>query len=616
MDFLEEERNRGITIKAAAITLPWKGYQINLIDTPGHVDFTLEVERAMRCMDGAVTVIDGVHGVEAQTATVWQQADKNMVSRVVFVNKCDKPGADFRKCLKEIESRLKCNLLMINYPIYKNDVLVGVNDVVNEKFIKFSGQNGEEVEYSKVDLAQERNVLLEKIAELDERFLEEYLENQNQPPDNVNIAIARITEKGLAVPILSGASFKNIGIQCLLDAVTNYLPKPKVPNATKSKALAFKIQNDEQRGIMVFVRVYSGTLRSNQLLYNISKGKKERIQRIMLAFGKELHEVDCLTPGNIGVLLGLRVTETGDTLADHVDASALPRLPIPSPVFQVACLADGKSDEDKMTELAAMMCREDPSLQFVRDLQTGQFILSGMGELHLEVSGKHLAKAVPSFRMGEVRIAYMETLAESIKGELQYDKRINDLALTGLLSIEVDPLPLIDGTFVPNALQVDIPSDALRLPKHVDSREYCDSVRDGLTMGLLNGPIRCAKMTGLRVTVRKLHYCDTNSTLSALRHCAIQLVQNLYRLFPNRFRLVEPFMSIQIKCPSEDLGTILSDLHSSRRATVFSYESDTFGMHLVLAEAPLSELIGYVTWLRTVTSGRASMQMCLKGYRE
>lgn len=634
MDYLPQERERGITIRAAATTFSWRvsdreadrGGTINLIDTPGHVDFTFEVDSALWAMDGAVTILDGSAGVEAQTQTVWRQASKYKIPRIVFVNKLDKPGGDFARCLLELGDRLKCLPLPVIEPLYDagREKLLGVLDIIKQRKIIFSGPNGEAVSEEPHACSPKRRALLEQMAELDEDFLEKYLENQELPDESIYKCLERLTASSKCVPVLAGSSFHNIGVQPLMDAIFRYLPGPDLRTASSApilRALAFKVVVDEQRGILVYLRVCTGSVTHGKTLYNVSGGKthKERVQKVMQASGKDLVEVAEAGPGSIVVVTGLKSTATGDTLSEVADDQELGQLEVPAPVFQVACWAPSRLEEEKMVTALEQMCLEDPSLKLAKDQQTGQWLLAGQGELHLEVAGHRLRREQrqESVEFGKVRIALRETVVEMVRGELQYDRQLDDLRLSGLLSLVLEPLPLEEGLYVRDRVEIDFDSAGFRLPRHLSPQEYREAVSDGVMAGLTNGPVRGSRLCGLRVVVKKLHYLDSHSTTTAFKHCAIQLLQNLGKVFASKFALAEPVMSLAVRLDPKDLGTVLPDLHSQRRATVFGYgpAPDDPQVQVIEAEAPLPLLVGYVSWLRTATSGKASLEMQVKGYR-
>lgn len=629
MDYLPQERARGITIKAACISLAWNACKsdnpkdnvlINIIDTPGHVDFTIEVERAMRVMDGAVAVVDGSAGVQAQTVTVWQQADKFKVNRLVFVNKLDKIGADFNMAVKDIENRFKVVAVPLSEPVYSNSQLIGIHDFITNQVVLYNGEHGEHVESHPFPNNTKQSLLMEKIAELDEDFLTAYLENQGQSMDNMKTALNRIIKQSKAVPIISGSAFKNIGVQSVLNSVADYLPQPTILNDSSLLALAFKVIMDEQRGLLVFVRVYSGTINNKTTLYNLNAGKKERVVEVMQAAGKMLDKVESVHSGQIAVLIGLKSTATGDTLSNDPSKHVLDGVSVPQPVFQMACSFYSQSEEERVTTALTTMSLEDPSLKMEKDPSTGQIVVSGMGELHLEIAGQRLKEdfKCPQVQLSKVRITYRETISEMIKGELEFEKNVNGTRLSALVSLIIEPLPLIDGQYCSTDVVINFLPEAVRVPKHINSSDYVTAVKDGLDLALTNGPLRGSRVVGIKVLVKKVHWMDSDSTPTAVRHSTMQLVSSLYSSFASKFNLIEPIMNLNIKTDAKHLGTILSDLHSERRAVVFGYGSysDTHpNQQEIHAEAPLLELMGYITWLRTATSGDSSLSMTLKGYK-
>mgnify|MGYP002788691891 CR=1 FL=1 len=600
MDYMAQERARGITIKSAAITIPWRAHHINLIDTPGHVDFTMEVERAMRVMDGAVTVIDGSAGVQAQTMTVWQQANRFAVRRLIFVNKLDKAGADFGMAVRDIEARLKVTPVVLSEPVYSGDELIGVESLLHESHEKYAK-------------------LSERIAENDEEFLADYLDNQRQPVVKAVTALKRLFALGKFVPVFAGSAGKDIAVANVLDSVIDYLPAPEmISDSKQTKALAFKVVCDQQRGVMVYVRVYSGSITTKSVLFTTS-GKKERPTKVMRAAGKDLDEVERVSAGDIAVLIGLKQTKTGDTLCDNQKFDPLDGVIVPPPVFQMACNANSKQEEELLDEAFRDLCMEDPSLQVQKDQNTGQLVMSGQGELHLEIVGQRLKEdyKIAGVDFGPIQIAYKETVTEPLKGELQYEKIIGSTRLSGLVALEIAPLSHLDRQFVSCKVEIVFPEEALRVskPQH---QEFIQAVKDGIEFGLLNGPIRYSQVTGVRVTVLKAHCIDASSSPTALRHATIQLLSDLMRSNAKKCKLLEPIMALSVECQTKHLGTILPDLHSNRRAFVHNFEGteeSAGSIQMIEAEAPLAELVGYAPWLRTVTSGTATLALDFKGYK-
>lgn len=622
-DYLPQERERGITIKAAACTLPWTRnnvrHIVNLVDTPGHVDFGVEVERALRVMDGAIAVIDGTAGVQAQTMTVWAQADRHRVNRLLFINKLDRMGADYAAVLRDIQIRLRVATLQLNVPVFQGDAFLGIYDQVLGKLMTFSPDST----ISLHDYGLDRTPFMEAIAELDQPFLESYLEDQNPTPDMIRAAIRRIAIAGLAVPCLAGSAFRGIGVSSVLDATVDYLPSPEITaiGLKMVQALAFKVVCDEQRGPLVHVRVYSGSISAPTLLLNVSRGgRKERITRVLQATGGELHEIDSVGPGHIAVLLGCKGTATGDTLAGSVDTDQLPTITIPPPVLQLALSLQSQSEEDLLMASLHSLTLEDPSLRAGRDPNNGQLVLSGMGELHLEVATQRLRKEYKCgrVRVGPVKISYREALCTLLSGELQYNRQLGPTdRLSGLVALSIEPLPVIDSLYSPTAVQVSFAPDALRVPRSINPEDYLQAVRDGIDTGLANGPIQGSRIVGLSIRVGKVHWTDGDSTPTAIRHCTIQLLEGLCRANLNKFHVIEPIMKLQVRVNRQFLGSLLPDLHGTRRATVHSYDPipDDPDTVLIEAEAPLASLMGYVTWLRSATSGNGVMSMQFHGYR-
>ncbi|KAI0225190.1 Ribosome-releasing factor 2, mitochondrial [Massospora cicadina] len=661
MDYLQQERERGITIQSAAITFGWKGYRINLIDTPGHVDFKMEVERSIRVLDGAVTILDAVAGVEAQTEGVWEQADRYQLPRIAFVNKLDRVGADFEATVAQIRSRLQANPLVCHWPLISaHGELVGILDIVALERLSFEPQGSAPAKaYAVVRTPLDalltsqpewvtmakraREALVEAVADLDDRVLEHLLEvgsAQALSAGELRGGIRRACLNATGVPVLCGAALKNLGIQPLLDGILEFLPSPldrPAPQATLADgiqipvplnprgpltALAFKVIVDPQRGPMTFVRVYSGTLTARASLINSSGGgKRERVVRILQMYADEYEEIPEIGAGNIGVLLGLRATRTGDTLLSATRAKGeaslqLPRLPLPAPVFMCAVEPASNVDEPALQEALQNLVLEDPSLQVQRDPDSGQTLLSGMGELHLEVVKDRLRNDLRvKAEMGKVVIAYREAFVAEGATTHTFQGSLLGKPAKASLTLRVGPL---DGSNSAgdNLVEVNLKlvgDTAGRLP----APEVERAVREGLNSAICRGgPLGFPLVrTHLRVT-DITHFGPELTTFGALSQCAMLALASLTRQ-SKLLALLEPVMHVTLTTHSAYLGQVLSDLTGSRNGRVIALgneASDQLAKSTVEAEVPLSSLLGYSSALRSLTAGKASFVMRQAGY--
>lgn len=623
LDYLPEERERGITITAASITFPWTSHNINLIDTPGHVDFSMEVARSLRVMDGAVTVVDGRAGVQAQTRTVWKEAERRVLPRLIFVNKLDKLGTDINRIVKDITTKLSGpRPLLIQVPIVKEGQVKGIADLVSQSFIKWQDREGRIVEYSSwpdenVDEFKEaRRNFLEQLAEKDEEFMSSYLALDGNITDVslINTALQRQTCRASIAPVLGGSALCNIGIQPLLDAIIKYLPSPqKMLPTTRQRdrlvALAFKVIYDSQRGIMVFIRVYNGILRKGAILRNISNSKeviKERPSKLLRAYADDFKEVDEVNAGDVAVLLGLRHTRTGDTLIAESDfrtgyCSPLPGITSPPPVFTCAVEAESVGDEPWLNEALALIQLEDPSLRVSRDLETGQIHLSGMGELHLEIVGKRLIQGLRARAdFGKIRISYKEQVkldqADRVCLEVFEQKAL-------LLTIEISLLDL-EKAKVNNGNVIEIKNHEGRIVTE-EQRILCHDV---ISSVLQVGPRGGFPVIGLNVIVTLMSIPVI--TLENGESLPVRLQKAMSHWLSGHFTsLVEPVMMAEITIPVDQQGTIISDLVAGRRAIIRETENVGEDELLIRAEVPLATMIGYATILRSKTSGLGSFTM-------
>ncbi|KAJ1949776.1 Ribosome-releasing factor 2, mitochondrial [Linderina macrospora] len=694
MDYLPAERERGITIQSAAITFGWNNCQLHLIDTPGHVDFTVEVERAMRVLDGAVTILDAVAGVQAQTLTVWRQATRYKIPRIIFVNKMDRDGANWRKCIDDIGSKLETRPLVLQVPESEMARLEGRGlerwvDAVTMERIEFdieADNTGSTVRRSGIaeddpmfeKMADARTQLVETLAEIDQQIVDVFLSDAvdgnhlKVPVKDIKDAIRRVTQSSQACPVLLGASFRNVGVQPLLDAVLEYLPSPTkiaqptmavVPGQKGKKsteivrldgsqlvAFAFKVIVDAQRGPMVFVRVYSGTLDSRMTLVNGTQGGvKERATKLLQMYADQPEEIPAIHAGHIGVVLGLKMTKTGDTLL-HAQHPSLPKslkaakknrsvhttksdpvgwqlhgISVPPPVFFCAVEADSPQDERPLADALANLTLEDPSLHVSHDEETGQTLLSGMGELHLEVIQDRMIKDMKiNATFGKMRVSYRETAGQSATAQYTYVREI--AGKHGKAALRVSVEPIIDPETDDNVIEVNmpdhlvVPGEAAPVHARDDDRELRDTVRtaihEGITNAAFRGTVLGFPVTRTRITVTDVEYFGEDlSTLSAYRACAGQaLAQALGGCSPV---LLEPIAKTAIACPEKHVGSVLSDLNGARRGRVISLDDAEEGVgagKLLVAEMPLSTMVGYSSMLRSLTAGAGSFTMEVVGF--
>lgn len=658
-DYLPEERERGITITAAAITFPWKGHKFNLIDTPGHVDFSMEVERSLRVLDGAVTILDGSAGVQAQTKTVWRQASKYNVPRLIFINKLDKVGADFDRTVREVREKLS-NLVpvCIQSPIYgsgdgfKGERIIGVEDLIGQESLIWKDPDGVQIERipwgfsGGDDRRSRREALLERLAELDDEFLEKYLSysGTNIKVSDIMEALGRLTIANRIAPVLAGSAAKNIGVQPVLDSITSFLPPPDqrpVPllnlTAPKSKAqyallaLAFKVIHDEQRGPLVFVRVYSGVLSCRMTLRNSTRGGKERATKLFTIFANKFEEIDEAGTGSVVVLLGLKGTRTGDTLtADHEKFQGqLTGIAIPPPVFTCSVEAESSGDSARLEEALRIVEMEDPSVRVTRDLESGQRHLSGMGELHLEIVGKRITRDLKAKAVfGAIQISYKEIIAD-LKGPLNIsetmDREVMGKRMVAALRLSMGASSSFElQSCVINFKDVTMTNDADRANafkpsplKSIDGLQ--EAIQEGLEGALQEGPTASFPLLGLSVTVEEIGWTDGGSSLDAFRYLALAMLRRW--LTSQSSRLAEPIMSVEIAIPAAHLGYVLTDIHSARRGQVTNSSAiggprnPEEGEFAVSAEIPLASMLGYASALRGNTAGSGSFTMQPLTYR-
>jgi len=626
MDWMEQEQERGITITSAATTCHWRDHQINIIDTPGHVDFTVEVERCLRVLDGAVAVFCAVGGVEPQSETVWRQAEHYAIPRIAFVNKMDRIGADFERCLEMMEDRLGARPLPLQLPIGKEESFEGVIDLIGGKMLTFDEDSqGATVIEQEVGgdfqeaFAAARMALIEKLADFDDGVMEKYLEEKPVPEDELRAAVRKAALDLRLVPVLCGSAFKNKGVQPLLDAIVDYLPSPKdVPPVTghdadgnevsrrtsekeKFCALAFKLVSDPFVGTLAFIRVYSGRLRLGDKIYNASKGKQEKIGKIIRMHANKREEVKEITAGDIATLVGLRFTTTGDTLCEKGDEILLESIDFPEPVIGIAIEPKGKADEDKLRESLERIAVEDPSFRVRIDEDTGQTIISGMGELHLEIIIDRLVREFKvAANVGKPQVAYKETVTKAARAEGRFEQMGSGRGQYGHVWLEVEPLPPEAG------IEFECRVDEDTIPA-----EFIDAVRRGVESSLDSGALLGFPVVGIKVALVDGSYHEEDSTEQAFGVAAgMALRKACLDAGPV---LLEPLMEIEIILPEEYLGDVINDLNT-KRASILGMEARDNGLQAVRAHVPLAEMFGYSTDLRSASQGRANFTMRFFAY--
>jgi elongation factor G len=624
-DWMDQERERGITITAAAITTSWKDHQINIIDTPGHVDFTIEVERSMRVLDGVIAVFCSVGGVQPQSETVWRQADRYRVPRIVFINKMDRTGADFYKVYSQIRERLRSNAVPIQIPIGQEGDLRGIVDLVTMRAIVYHNDIGTEVEETDIptelkDRAEEfRLKLIESVAETDDLLTEKYLEGQELTEVEIRRALRKGTIDGTIVPVLCGSAFKNKGVQLLLDAVLDYLPAPiDVPAITGTledeteverhaddtepmSALAFKIMADPY-GRLTFVRVYSGILKKGSYVLNSSKGKKERISRLIVLKADERIEVDELRAGDLGAALGLKDTFTGDTLCDDSSPIILESLFVPEPVISVAVEPKTKQDMEKLSKALQSLSEEDPTFRVSVDSETNQTVIAGMGELHLEILvDRMLREFKVEANVGAPQVAYRETIRKAVKAEGKFIRQSGGKGQYGHVVIELEPTePGAGFEFVSKIVGGSVPKEYIG-PAEQGMKEACEA-------GILAG----YPMIDLKATMVDGSFHDVDSSEMAFKIAgSMAIKEGVMKATPV---LLEPMMKVEVEVPEDFLGGVMGDL-ISRRGHIEG-QSVEEGLAKVTTKVPLAAMFGYATDIRSMTQGRGIFSMEFSAYEE
>jgi len=627
MDWMEQEKERGITITSAATTAFWKGYQVNLIDTPGHVDFTIEVERSMRVLDGAVSVFCSVGGVQPQSETVWRQANKYHVPRVVFVNKMDRVGANFFRVEEQIRDRLKANPVPIQIPIGAEDNFRGVIDLVRMKAYVWNDEKKptdyveEEIPAELREKAEEyRAKLIEAVSEIDDSLMEKFFAGEELTEEEIKKGIKAGCLRMTITPMLCGTAFKNKGIQPLLDAVVDYLPAPDEIEAIKGvyedgtevtvdstddgefAALAFKIMTDPFVGQLTFIRVYRGSLESGSYAYNTVQDNKERIGRLLKMHSNKREEISELFAGEIGAVVGLKNTLTGDTLASEKDKVILERMDFPDPVISVAVEPKTKADQEKMAIALQKLAQEDPSFRVSTDEESGQTIISGMGELHLEIIvDRMLREFKVDAEVGQPQVAYRETIRKTVEQEYKYAKQSGGRGQYGHVFLRLEPLPAASGFEFVNDIKGGV------VPK-----EYIPAVEKGCKEALQSGVLAGYPVEDVKVTLFDGSYHEVDSSEMAFKLAASMGFKEGAR--KAGAVILEPMMKVEVETPEEYMGDVIGDLNK-RRGQVNSMD-DRSGIKIISAYCPLAQMFGYSTDLRSMTQGRATYSMEFDHYEE
>ena len=634
MDWMEQEQERGITITSAATTCMWHDHLINIIDTPGHVDFTVEVERSLRVLDGAVAVFDGVAGVEPQSETVWRQADRYSVPRICFVNKLDRTGANFDMCVGMIVSRLNAKPLVLQVPIGNEADFLGVVDLIAMKALVWPGETKkgedyliEEIPAALVDKSKEaRHTLIEALAEADDLVMEKYLDGAELSEQEIIDGIRRATLAAKAVPVLCGSAFKNKGVQPMLDAVTRYLPSPLDVEATVGHsiadsavevirrpdneepfaALAFKIMSDPHLGKLHFIRIYSGVLETGSAVLNSSKDRKERIGKIYQMHANKREERDSAGAGMIVAVMGLKDTTTGETLCDISKPVILESMDFPAPVISVAIEPKTKSDQEKLGVAIQRLSEEDPTFHVKTDEETGQTIIAGMGELHLEILVDRMRREFNvEANVGKPQVAYRETLRTAVaRHDYTHKKQTGGSGQFAKIQIAIEPL---EAGVVEGGYEFVNKVTGGRIP-----REYIPSVDAGCKEAMQAGPLAGYPLTDVRVTLLDGAYHDVDSSELAFKIAGIAAFKEAAKLAGPA--ILEPVMAVEVITPEDFMGDVIGDINS-RRGQIQAMDERS-GARIVRALVPLSEMFGYVGDLRSRTQGRASYSMQFDSYAE
>jgi elongation factor G len=627
MDWMTQERERGITITAAATTCYWLDHQINIIDTPGHIDFTVEVQRSLRVLDGGIVVLDAVAGVEPQSETVWHQADRYHVPRFCFINKMDRPGADFWSALRMIEERLGAHPVAIQVPIGAEEGFEGVVDLISGKALVYADELGTRQEEVDVppslqgEVGKQRAILLERVAETDDALAVEFLEGNDISAQEIRQALRRATLQSKLIPVLCGSALRNRGVQPILDAVIQYLPSPlDVPpieginpktgevetrpaeEQGPFSALAFKIASDPYVGRLAYVRVYSGTLRTGKRVVNSTKERTERIGRLLRMHANAQQDIDAVYAGDIAAVIGLKQTFTGDTLCDPQAPIILESIRFPEPVISVAIEPRTQADQDKMREALVRLAEEDPTFQVRTDADTGQTLISGMGELHLEVLVERMLREFRvSASVGKPQVSYRETITAPVRAEGRFIRQTGGHGEYGHVWLELEPLPKGEGyVFEDHTTNGVIP------------KEYVPAVDKGVREAMESGVLAGYPVVDVKVKLVDGSYHEEDSSALAFKIAGSMALRNgVQRANPV---LLEPIMRVEVVVPEEFLGDVIADL-SSRQAQIEGMEARG-RLQAVRAHVPLARMFGYATSLRSLTQGRGTFTMEFDYYAE
>ncbi len=628
MDWMEQEKERGITITSAATTCYWKDHRINIIDTPGHVDFTAEVERSLRVLDGAVALFCAVGGVEPQSETVWRQADKYSVPRIAFVNKMDRVGADFYNVIQMMHDRLKANAIPVQLPIGQGEMFVGHIDLIRMNAIIYNDDtlgttwNETEIPKSLQEKAKEYRIkLLEAVSEIDDSLLVKYLDGKEISPNEIIKVLRKATLRVKIIPVLCGSSFKNKGVQSLLDSVIDFLPCPKdigevwghhihsddhitrdISDSEKFSALAFKIMTDPFVGRLTFFRVYSGTLKAGSYTFNPNSNKKERVGRLLLMHANHREDAEEVFAGDIAAVIGLKHTRTGDTICDESDPIVLERMVFPEPVIHIAIEPKTKADQDRLSESLGKLAEEDPTLKISTNEETGQTVLSGMGELHLEIIIDRLKREFKvEANIGKPQVAYKETITKKVEQEGKFIRQSGGRGQFGHVWIEIEPNEKGKGYVFENAIVGGV------IPK-----EYINPVSEGIEEAMKNGVLAGYPVEDVKVKLTDGSYHEVDSSEMAFKIAGSIAFKDAARKAGPV--ILEPIMKVEVTTPEEYMGDIMGDL-SSRRGKIegMFQRSDA---QVIKSLVPLSEMFGYATSMRSMTQGRAIYNMEFSHYSE
>ncbi len=627
MDWMEQEQERGITITSAATTCHWKGARINIIDTPGHVDFTIEVERSLRVLDGAVTVFCAVGGVQPQTETVWRQADRYRVPRIAFINKADRVGADPERCVAQMRERLRANPIPLQIPIGLEDHFEGVVDLIARKALVWQGEeNGAHVDVGEIpeSLRDEaelaRGDMIERLAEVDDAVMAQFLDGKQPTEEEIHAALRRATIAIKAVPVLIGAAFKNRGVQPLLDAVLAYLPSPmdippvkgtdpadgeprerRAADDQPFAGLAFKIMNDPFVGQLTFFRVYSGVIEAGSTVYNATKKKRERVGRLLRMHANKREEVKDVVAGNIAAAVGLRLTTTGDTLCDEKDPVLLESMQFATPVISQAIEPLTKADQDKMGAALARLAIEDPTFRVHTDEETGQTIISGMGELHLEIIVDRMKREFKvEANVGKPQVAYRETVSGTVEHDYRHIKQTGGHGQYAHVRLVVEPNQRGKGIQFVN-----------KITGGVIPREFFPAIEKGVEGAANRGVLAGYPLVDVKATLTFGSFHEVDSSAMAFELAASMCLREAaMRAKPI---LLEPIMQVEVVTPDDYMGAIIGDLNA-RRGKVSGMDSSTAGVQEIRAEVPLATMFGYSTELRSASQGRATYTMQFAHY--